>query len=60
MINVLPSLSFGVAEGVLVIGVVLLLFGARKIPELARGLGVGIKNFKGELKDPSDENGDSR
>jgi len=31
--------------------VVLLLFGGKKIPELAKGLGSGIKNFKKALKD---------
>lgn len=60
MITLLPSLAVGVAEGVLVVGVLLLLFGARKIPDLARGLGVGIRNFKGELKEPPDEQGDSQ
>ncbi len=33
--------------------VVLVLFGGKKIPELAKGLGQGIRNFKGEVK--SDE-----
>ncbi len=44
-----PAISFGVAEGALIVGVVLLLFGARKIPQLAKGIGTGIRNFKGEL-----------
>jgi sec-independent protein translocase protein TatA len=51
-----PSLglvSFGLWEMLLVAGVVILLFGAKKLPQLARGLGEGIRNFKGELKDPS-------
>jgi sec-independent protein translocase protein TatA len=33
-------------EIVLILAVVLLLFGARKLPELAKGLGQGIKEFK--------------
>ena len=33
-------------ELVLIVGVVLLLFGGKKIPELAKGLGRGIKDFK--------------
>lgn len=40
---------FGMLNGweiVLLIALVLLLFGARKLPELARGLGQGIKEFK--------------
>jgi len=31
--------------------VILLLFGGKKIPELAKGLGQGIKNFKDAVKD---------
>jgi sec-independent protein translocase protein TatA len=38
-------------EWVLIIVVVLLLFGAKKIPELAKGLGSGIKEFKKSVKD---------
>ncbi|NOQ32041.1 MAG: twin-arginine translocase TatA/TatE family subunit [Helicobacteraceae bacterium] len=38
-------------ELVLILAVVLLLFGGKKIPELAKGLGQGIKNFKKSLKD---------
>ncbi|MCM1349195.1 MAG: twin-arginine translocase TatA/TatE family subunit [Firmicutes bacterium] len=40
--------------------VILLLFGGRKIPELMRGLGKGIKSFKQGLKEAGDEiNSDS-
>jgi sec-independent protein translocase protein TatA len=38
-------------ELVIILVIVLLLFGAKKIPELARGLGGGIKNYKNALKD---------
>lgn len=57
MIGVMSSLAitFGVWEAVLVFGILLLLFGARKLPDLARGLGSGIRNFKGELEAPSNE-----
>lgn len=41
-------------ELVIIVAVVLLLFGGKKIPELAKGLGSGIKNFKEAVKD--DEN----
>ena len=43
--------GFGVPELVLIFLLVLLLFGAKKIPGIARGLGEGIRNFKGGLKD---------
>ncbi|NOR55219.1 MAG: twin-arginine translocase TatA/TatE family subunit [Sulfurovum sp.] len=34
-----------------IIAVIVLLFGAKKIPELAKGVGKGIKEFKGALKE---------
>ncbi|HEX3857485.1 MAG TPA: twin-arginine translocase TatA/TatE family subunit [Verrucomicrobiae bacterium] len=42
-------------EIVLILAVVLILFGAKKIPELAKGLGSGIKEFKKATKDVTDE-----
>ncbi|MCZ2148233.1 MAG: twin-arginine translocase TatA/TatE family subunit [Bryobacterales bacterium] len=42
-------------ELVLILGVALLLFGGRKIPELAKGLGEGIRNFKTALKAEEEE-----
>jgi sec-independent protein translocase protein TatA len=39
-------LNLGATELILIILVVLLLFGAKKIPELARGMGRGIREFK--------------
>ncbi len=46
---------FGITEIVIIAGVVILLFGARKIPELMRGLGIGVKEFKSGLKDDATE-----
>ena len=63
MLTLLPSLgllTFGLGEMVLVFAVIMLLFGARKLPELARGLGSGIRNFKGELKSPPDDEDQDR
>lgn len=48
-------MGFGFGEAILIVGVVLLFWGGRKIPELARGLGFGIRNFKGELNQPRSE-----
>ena len=42
-------------EIVLIMAVVLVLFGAKKLPELARGLGTGIKEFKKATRDVTDE-----
>ena len=47
---------FGTTEWILIIVVVLLLFGGKKIPELMKGLGSGIKEFKDATKE--DENND--
>ena len=45
----------GGMEWLLIALVVLLLFGGKKLPELAKGLGSGIKNFKKAVKDDEDE-----
>lgn len=42
--------SLGYPELLVVLGVAVLLFGGKKIPELAKGLGEGIRNFKTSLK----------
>ena len=39
-------MSFGGTEILLILGVIILFFGARKIPELARGIGQGISEFR--------------
>ena len=41
----------GAPQIILIIAVVLLLFGGRKIPELMKGLGSGIKEFKNATKE---------
>ena len=47
--------NMGPFEWVLIIAVVVLLFGAKKIPELAKGLGQGIREFKKAAKETDDE-----
>jgi sec-independent protein translocase protein TatA len=42
-------------ELLIIFGIIVLLFGAKKIPDLAKGLGQGIKNFKKEMKDEPEE-----
>jgi sec-independent protein translocase protein TatA len=42
--------SIGVPELLIILAIAALLFGGRKIPELAKGLGEGIRNFKNALK----------
>jgi sec-independent protein translocase protein TatA len=38
-------------ELVIILAIALLLFGGKKIPEMAKGLGEGIKNFKNAIKE---------
>jgi sec-independent protein translocase protein TatA len=40
----------GFWEALAIGGALILLFGAKKLPDLARGIGQGIRNFKGEVK----------
>jgi sec-independent protein translocase protein TatA len=47
--------NLGAGEIILIVLVILLLFGAKKIPELARGIGKGMSEFKKGLKDVEDE-----
>jgi sec-independent protein translocase protein TatA len=47
--------NLGAGEIILILLVILLLFGAKKIPELARGLGKGMSEFKKGLKDVEKE-----
>jgi sec-independent protein translocase protein TatA len=42
--------SLGMPELMVVMGIAVLLFGGKKIPEVAKGLGEGIRNFKSALK----------
>jgi sec-independent protein translocase protein TatA len=58
VLTLVPSLAlftFGIGEMILVVAVIMLLFGAKKLPALAKGLGQGIRNFRGELKPPDDD-----
>ena len=49
--------KIGLTEILLILGIVILLFGGRKIPELMKGIGQGMKEFKKASKyDPVDDN----
>ena len=53
--NIMLAGFFGGWEIVLILAVVLILFGAKKLPELAKGLGQGIKEFKKATSEVSNE-----
>ena len=42
-------------EGLIILAAILLLFGGRKIPELMKGLGTGIKEFKSATKEEEEK-----
>ena len=48
-------MSLGPWEIVLIILFVIILFGGKKLPELARGLGLGLKEFKKATREIKDE-----
>jgi sec-independent protein translocase protein TatA len=50
---------FGMQELLIILLVVLVLFGGKKLPELARGLGQGMKEFKKATRDHSSDDEES-
>ncbi len=47
--------NLGAGEIILILLVILILFGAKKIPDLAQGLGKGMKEFKKAIRDVEDD-----
>ena len=47
--------TMGLAEWVIILVIVFLLFGAKRLPEIGRGIGEGIKNFRGAMKKDEDK-----
>ena len=56
MMNLL-LFGLGMQEILVIALIVLLLFGGKKIPELMKGLGKGVKSFKDGMKDIEDDEG---
>jgi sec-independent protein translocase protein TatA len=46
-------MRLGIPELLVILAIVVLIFGASRLPELGRGIGKGIKNFKDATKDGS-------
>ena len=45
----------GLPEMLIILAIVILIFGANRLPELGKGIGSGIKNFKSSMKEGADE-----
>ena len=48
-------MNFGMTELLIILVIAVVIFGANRLPELGRGLGKGIRNFKDATKDASEE-----
>ena len=55
---VLAFPSLGPTELIIILIIVVLIFGVNKIPQLGKGIGEGIKNFKSAIKSAQDESDD--
>lgn len=54
--NVLAFLGpLGLPEMLIILAIIVLIFGANRLPEIGRGIGQGIKNFKASTRDEADE-----
>lgn len=50
--------GLGIWELVIILVIVVLLFGARRLPEIGSGIGEGIRNFRKSMKDDKAEKGE--
>jgi len=55
MTTLFALFNLGGGEIILILALVLILFGAKKLPELAKGLGQGIKEFKKAATEAADQ-----
>ena len=56
ILNLIPAIGMPSGwEWIIILVVILLLFGGKKIPELMRGLGKGVRSFKDGMKEAKDE-----
>jgi len=52
--------QIGLREILIIVVIIVFLFGARRIPELMRSMGSGVREFKSGLKDPTKDEGKSQ
>lgn len=48
-------MNFGMTELLIILVIAIVIFGANRLPELGRGLGKGIRNFKDATRDATEE-----
>ena len=53
--NIMFAWGLGATEIIIIVAAVLILFGAKKIPEFMKGLGTGVKEFKNATREVSEE-----
>lgn len=53
--GILAFFNFGTGEVIIIVAVILLLFGGKKIPELMKGIGKGVKSFRQGMNEVEDE-----
>jgi sec-independent protein translocase protein TatA len=57
---VIPLIGLGPTELIIIVGIIVLLFGAKKLPELARGSGRALRIFKAETKGLLEDDDDDK
>ncbi len=60
VLGIFPLAFLGGWELLILVFLIVLLFGGKKIPELMKGLGKGVKNFKEGLKDDDESSTESK
>jgi sec-independent protein translocase protein TatA len=50
------TMGIGIPELVIILIIIILIFGANRLPEIGRGIGKGIRNFKDATKDGKESN----
>ena len=53
--GILAFFNFGTGEVIVIVAVILLLFGGKKIPELMKGIGKGVNSFRQGMNEVEDE-----